>query len=127
MVLTAESEIRDSYLAESAWWNGFAPSGHVAIPGRASDALDGQGIEICSDTDRSVRASGVIDAGGYFELNTRDGSTLPEGTYRARLVLRADGRSRVSGFRFPWRYLVFSSSGWVIELPSDRLELVVRA
>ena len=126
MLQTSDFNLVNSYLDES-WWNGFTLSGHVSIQGHASNALDGQRIEICSDTDPTLRASGVIDAGGHFELNTRDGSTLPEGTYRVRLVLRADGRSRVSGFRFPWRYLVFSSSGWLIDLPSDNLELVVRA
>jgi hypothetical protein len=127
MLLTAETETLDSYAVESSLWNGFALSGHVAIAGRAADALAGQRIEICSDTDPSLRASGLIDAGGHFELATRDGSPIPEGTYRARLVLRSDGRSRVSGFRLPWQYLVYSSSGWIIDLPSDTLELVVRA
>jgi hypothetical protein len=103
-------------------------AGSVALAGGDSTQLAGHYVEAALTTDRTVRASGVIEPDGRFKLETlADGrvrSGAPEGTYGVRLILSDDDgvkRPKVSP-----RYLRFETSGLSIQVPAkDDVKLEV--
>jgi hypothetical protein len=109
-------------------------SGKVTVSGADTAQLAGHHVEVVSETDPNVRASGVIRPDGGFKLETLHGSAVldgvREGTYRVR-ILRAeedDDGKRLKKPPVADRYLQFQRSGLTLAVPAAaELTLAVSA
>ncbi len=94
-------------------------SGTVQLNGDTAQ-LAGHHVELVRADDPTVRAAGVIDEGGRFNVETLDNgqrhSGAREGTYRARLVLSDEGDGRPKP-KVPKKYLDANTSGWTVQVP----------
>src|SRR5262245_61851004 len=97
--------------------------GKVELAGGDPRQLAGSNVEAALESDRTVRASGVIQPDGTFTLETLHAGVLRKGalagTYRVRLILSDDdARSKRSAVLAP-RYLQFEKSGLSLKVPAD--------
>lgn len=99
--------------------------GDVTLTGGDAGGLAGHHVEVVSESDPAVRASGVITAGGKFELETLHAGEIhkgvPAGRYRVRVLRGEEGDD---GKRLPnppvaTRYLKFESSGLRLDVPAE--------
>ena len=100
-----------------------AVSGRVDLPGGDASALVGSHVEISSESNPEVRASGEIGEGGRFVLQTlHDGKVLRgarEGRYRVRIVPNDDDprRRRAALKATGRRHLAFETTPTTITVP----------
>ena len=86
--------------------------------------LAGHTIEVALDADPKVRAAGVIQDDGTFELETVQGAAVLKGAlpgaYKARIVLGDDDPAKRNGAlkAFDPRYFNFEKSGLALAVPS---------
>lgn len=98
--------------------------GRVELHDGAVEQLANSQIELALETDPTVRASGVIDADGNFEVQTLyQGRVVPgarAGTYRVRLLPDTDRPQRRGEPPFVRRqYLDFATSGLTVQVPNS--------
>lgn len=105
-----------------------AVRGQVIVENGEIQPLVNGHVELVSEADDEVRASGKIDADGRFRVQSQiDGKLLngaPPGSYRARVILPQGGddtdepRAKRSGPRVHARYLNFKTSGFTVDVPA---------
>ena len=99
--------------------------GKVDLAGADVAVLAGSTIEAAQDKDPTVRASGTIDPGGRFTLQTLHAGVLrtgaPEGRYQARVILGDDDREalRKAAQVLDPRFLQFQTAGLTFQVPAD--------
>ena len=112
----------------------YPVNGTIVLPGGEVEPLVGHNIEASLDTEPTVRASGVIEAGGRFKLETIQGGEVVkgarEGTYKVRLILSDDDAAsrKLAKKAVPARYFQFDTSGLTLQVPtSEDLKLEVKS
>jgi hypothetical protein len=113
----------------------YPVTGKVVLTGRDAKQLAGHYVEIVSETDSDVRASGPIDAEGGFTLETLHAGVIlkgvREGKYQVR-ILKGDEDNEGKKLRKPpiaARFFQFQTSGLSIVVPTTgevTLELAQR-
>jgi hypothetical protein len=98
-----------------------AVSGSLELRGGDSAQLAGSHLELTRSDDPTVRAAGVIDERGRFQIESlSDGQVKTgalEGSYQARLILNDEGDGRKKP-KIHKKYLDRKTSGWTVQVPS---------
>ncbi len=100
----------------------YPVSGRVTLADGDTAQLAGHIVEAALTTDRTVRASGVVDADGRFSLETLDGGKLlrgaREGTYDVRIVVVREGDGHDRRPPLAPRFQEFKTSGLSVRVPA---------
>lgn len=103
----------------------YTVRGKLELTGGDVQALAGHTLEAMSESDPTVRASGVIQPDGSFTLETLHAGAVykgaQEGTYQARIILADDDKEAMRRARAALnaRFLQFKTSGLTFKVPPE--------
>jgi hypothetical protein len=105
----------------------YPVSGKVALSEGDVTQLAESYVELASETDPDLRASGTIEPDGSFWLQTQHQGQIykgvPEGTYQARIILgekyQENGPKRPPPPPIHARFLDFKKSGLAVQVPAS--------